>query len=81
MLQDLVLATLQTANWHAWQGGRPLDWAEETHRVAIQGVYRFPASGEIDERYVEKALPVIQEQLAKAAVRLAWVLNRAFTGN
>ena len=30
---------------------------------------------------MEKALPVIHEQLAKAAVRLAWGLNRAFMGN
>jgi hypothetical protein len=29
----------------------------------------------IDDRYLEKALPVIHEQLAKAAVRLAGVLN------
>jgi len=47
----------------------------ETHRVAREAVYLFPASREIDDRYVEKALPVIHEQLAKAAVRLAGVPN------
>jgi hypothetical protein len=77
MLQDQVLATLQAVNWRAWQAGKPRDWAEETHRVAIEAVYLFPANGEIDERYVEKAMPVIHEQLAKAAVRLAGVLNSA----
>ncbi len=71
------MATLQTANWRAWQTGRPQDWGEETHRVAIEAVYLFPASREIDERYVEKSLPVIHEQLAKVAVRLVGVLNRA----
>ena len=30
----------------------------------------------IDDRYLEKALPVIHEQLAKAAVRLEGVLKR-----
>jgi hypothetical protein len=35
----------------------------------------------IDELYVEKALPLIDEQLAKAAVRLAGVLNRALGDN
>jgi len=49
--------------------------------VAIKAVYLFPASGVIDERYVEQALPVIHEQLAKAAVRLAGVLNQAVAGN
>ena len=49
--------------------------------MAIEAVYLFPPSGEIDERYVEKALPVIHEQLAKAAVRLAGVLDRAFANH
>ncbi len=77
MLQERVLATIESVNWKAWQAGRPQDWAEETHRVAVEAVYLFPASREIDGRYVEKSLPVIHEQLAKAAVRLAGVLNRA----
>ena len=81
VLPERVQAAMQTANWRAWQGGRPQDWAEETHRVAIEAVYLFPASRGIDERYDEKALPVIHEQLAKGAVRLAGVLNRAFAGN
>jgi hypothetical protein len=49
----------------------------ETHRVAREAVYPFPDSRAIDDRYPAKALPVIHEQLAKAAVRLAAVLNRA----
>ena len=48
----------------------------ETHRVAQEAVYLFPDSQEIDDRYLAKALPVIHEQLTKAAVRLAEVLNR-----
>jgi len=49
----------------------------ETHRVVWEAVYLFPDSRVIDDRYLEKALPVIHEQFAKAAVRLAGVLNRA----
>ncbi len=49
----------------------------ETHRVAREAVYLFPDSRVIDDRYLDKTLPVIHEQLAKAAVQLAWVLNRA----
>jgi hypothetical protein len=70
-------AVLQTTKWQAWADGRPEDWAMEAHRVALGAVYLFPASRAIDDRYMEKALPVIHEQLAKAAVRLAWVLNGA----
>ena len=49
--------------------------------MAIETVYLFPANEEIDGRYVEKSLPVTQERLAKAAVRLAGVLNRALGQN
>ena len=49
--------------------------------MAQEAVYLFPDSREIDDRYLEKALPVIHEQLAKAAVRLAGVLNRALGQN
>jgi hypothetical protein len=47
--------------------------------VAITVAYVLPAHGEIDEAYVAKALPVMQQQLAKAAVRLSCVLNRALS--
>jgi hypothetical protein len=73
-----VQAVLQTATGQTWADGCPEDWAMETHRVATEAVYLFPDSREIDGRYLEKALPVIREQLAKTAVRLAGVLNRAF---
>ncbi len=53
----------------------------ETHRVALEVVYLFSASRVINDRYVEKTLPVIREQLAKAAVRLAGVLNRTLGQN
>ena len=57
--------------------GRPSHWAMVSHRVALEAVYLFPVSPEIDARHQEKALPVIHEQLAMAAARLARVLNRA----
>ncbi len=73
-----VQAVLQTAQWQVWDRGRPVDWAMETHRVALEAVYLFPDSRVIDDHYLEKALPVIHEQLARAAVRLARVLTRVF---
>jgi hypothetical protein len=45
--------------------------------VAIEVVYFFPPGRGIGERYLEKTLPVVHEQLARAAVRLAGVLNQA----
>ena len=79
-LYKSVHAILQTTTWRSWADGRPEDWAMETHRVALEAVYLFPDNRVIDDRYLEKALPVIHEQLAKAAVRLAGALNRALGG-
>ncbi len=42
---------------------------------------RFPVGREVDGQYREKALPIIHEHLAKAAVRLAGVLNRGLGAN
>jgi hypothetical protein len=76
-----VRAVLQTAQAQTWADGSPADWAMETHGVAREAVYVFSDNRVIDDRYLEKALPVIHEQLAKAAVRLAGVLNRAVERN
>lgn len=63
-------------------------WAAESYRVAVDFIYARwpepltcgrPASQRviIDAAYVEAARPIIREQIAKASVRLAMVLNRA----
>jgi hypothetical protein len=68
-------------------GGTFADWANETHGQAVRHAYRtadgrdpFPAAdGRIGEDYQRANLPVVDEQLAKAAVRLAKVLNDALS--
>ncbi len=51
-LYKQVQAVLQTGHWQARESGGPADWALETRRVAQEAVYIFPASREIDKRYV-----------------------------
>ena len=66
--------------------GTFVDWANESHRQAVEHAYRtadgsqeFPATGgEIGQAYYDANIAVVDEQLAKAGVRLARVLNRAF---
>jgi len=71
-----VLALVTHEARKAWEAGTPAVWATESHGLAVQVAYAIPRSGELNEVYVAKALPVIHEQLAKAGVRLAWALNR-----
>lgn len=59
-------------------GGKPADWVVETHRYA-QTMWRLlRADGVIDDAYFEKALPVLDRQLAVAGLRLARFLNETF---
>jgi nuclease S1 len=67
-----------------WSGGTPEDWATES-LILAKAAYRFPGSGtlirpgaRLDSAYCGPALPVIQQQLAKAGIRIAWLLNSIF---
>jgi nuclease S1 len=61
-----------------WQRGSVIDWANEAHAVARRVVYGalVHAPGSLPASYERSALPVVNEQLKKAGVRLAGVLNR-----
>jgi hypothetical protein len=64
----------------AWRGGTAADWANESHGVAKRVVYReLPHRGTLPDSYEGAALPVVNEQLEKAGVRLAEVLNAALS--
>ena len=79
VLRDQVAAGVASSGGLPCETETPEKWAQESHQVAITVAYVLPAHGEIDEAYVAKALPVMQQQLAKAAVRLSCVLNRALS--
>jgi hypothetical protein len=58
--------------------GKPVQWAEESVRVAAEHCYRVPASHEIGQAYVDANLPVLRQQLFRGGVRLAVLLNAIF---
>lgn len=63
-----------------WARGTPADWAWESHRLAVQCAYAgVPPTGgppaELDKNYVAANQKVVVQQLKKAGVRLARVLN------
>ena len=62
----------------AWAAGTPAGWANEAHAIARNEIY--PPLGErrsvrLPRDYAWREAQVTREQLAKAGVRLAWVLN------
>ena len=82
------LAALAVENGGGWERGDLDAWVDETHRLATAFVYprlpEPPMCGKtpngvqaLDRAYVTAAVPVVRQQLAKAGVRLAVVLNYA----
>jgi hypothetical protein len=57
------------------QQGTVPDWALESHTLARERAYRLPPNGELRSDYYSANIPVVDNQLVKAAVRLAWMLN------
>ena len=61
--------------------GAPEQWANVSHQVAVENVYAtVPADGpppKLTKADVAKATPVVTEQIERAGVRLAMVLNTA----
>ena len=67
-----------------WSKGTPEDWATESLQVAreaycLPGTKAVMKSGtKLSDDYCRFALPIIQKQLAKAGIRVAWTLNEIF---
>ena len=60
----------------AWQTATPEQWANESHSIAVKLIYgRLAHSGTLSDDYGRVVLPVIEQQLEKAGIRLAAILN------
>ncbi len=66
----------------AWQTGTPEQWANESHDIATKVIYgELPHAGRLPASYERAVLPIVDRQLERAGVRLAWILNDALDGN
>ena len=52
-------------NFKQWQASTPDQWALESLAILRTRVYPLPASGEIRERYRQRARPIIRTRLRK----------------
>jgi S1/P1 Nuclease len=60
-------------------GGTPADWANESHQIAQDK--RVQNNSTITNSYIEDALPVVDQRLARGALRLAKLIEDALGGN
>jgi len=88
--QRIVSAPVSAAQRSAWERGTIADWIAESHALATSVVYPMLPGGfacarkvegivPIGEAYTARAEPVVEEQIRKAGIRLARVLNEVLS--
>jgi hypothetical protein len=78
---DALERSITPAQRKAWAFGTPAQWANEAHAIARDHIYP-PLGGRTQLRlspdYPQREIAIARTQLAKAGVRLAWLLNGVF---
>ncbi|MDA0206007.1 MAG: S1/P1 nuclease [Acidobacteria bacterium] len=80
-LADRIRRRITPSKLREWQTGTLKDWTWDTHLVAVRVAYGSLPAGtprQLDAEYVATARSAAEEQLAKAAVRLAVSLDRVW---
>jgi hypothetical protein len=70
---DLLARDGAAGDWR-WRDRSPIVWAEASCAI-VQRPDFYPARGNIDNRYVQRFAPVVDDQLEAAGHRLAALLN------
>ena len=73
---DTLRAFRDKSDISPWQGGTPADWAWETFQDA-GNAFQLPPEKILGDVYIQTFQPIIERNLVKAGVRLAWLLNTA----
>lgn len=56
----------------------PAEWATESFRLAVSNAYVVPTDGELGQAYFDRNLPVVEQRLSMAGIRLGALLNAIF---
>ncbi len=59
------------------QAGSVIQWAMESWQAGKDHAYKIPPNRQLGQAYYDKSLPVVEDRLRKAGLRLARVLNEA----
>ena len=73
VLRDLIAKN----QWDARPAGAPAEWAMQSHDLGKAAL--LPPHGRVDEAYYRAQIPIVEQRLALAGVRLAVLLNEALT--
>ncbi len=80
-LAERLQQAITSAQKHEWQQGNLRDWTWESHLLAVRYAYGALPRGNpkrLDAEYLGPASTLVEQQLSKAGVRLAKVINETW---
>jgi hypothetical protein len=60
-----------------WENDEFLDWLYESYQISSQLYSEVKSGSKLNDAYYKKHISTVDEQIAKAGIRLAYILNRA----
>jgi len=76
-----IAASIQEKQAAEWLNSNVFDWVEESYQLVRNVVYHFQPGEELSGNYATRAVPVVNEQIRKAGVRLAGLINSIAAGS
>jgi hypothetical protein len=76
---DYLYARITPQQRQKWAS--PLDpsaWATESYKLAVSHAYAIPKDGQLGQEYFDSNLPVVEDRLSMAGIRLGAMLNAIF---
>jgi hypothetical protein len=73
-----LLAAIEPAQQQLWQQSSALDWANESAAITQQLYQHYKPGMLLDDNYVTQNIPVVEQRIQQAAVRLALLLDQVF---
>ncbi len=73
-------AAITAENQKRWRGGTPEEWSNEARALVLDYGYplQFARGRELSLDYIRQGRTIVEEQLQRAGIRLAGMLNRLF---
>lgn len=76
-----IAASITDRQAAEWLNADVFKWVEESYQLVRNVVYDYQAGEELSGPYASKAVPVVNEQIRKAGVRLAGLINSIAAGS
>lgn len=76
-----IAASITDQQASEWLKSDVFGWVEESYQLVRNIVYNFQPGEELSGNYAARAVPVVNEQIRKAGVRLAGLINSIAAGS